>query len=241
MEMAPTFSKELPSFLSELLNDLQQLTAKFIEMIVQKCPMLREIVKGFQEVREMLGGLDSQTTRIILGISAVGLGLAGVPFSGGASLVMIGAGAFCAGEVFVQAAINKMRENGSMEKVGELGKSFMEIIEPLKNFLKKIIARSAKALRIKLEGCQETLKPVSQLIDICIKVLSEVETAMETMDKMDKTVMVVQNANQTPNEAKMIVEGIKESADQSKKLVDGFEKLRRAALHFLEAVSAFCC
>ncbi|XP_032363502.1 uncharacterized protein LOC116676646 [Etheostoma spectabile] len=155
------WSKNLRPDLSELMNTFITHATSFIRRFANSEEKMRQIEGEFRKIADGVREIQEGAGRVItagavaggLGLGAtVGLGILVVAawFTGGVSLavgllavavgLLAGGGTVARGAavVFGGNVTKAMKENGSAKKVEELGKEFMEMVEPLKNNLEKI-------------------------------------------------------------------------------------------------------
>eukprot|EP00064_Thunnus_orientalis_P023681 superscaffoldBa00009210_g23935 len=209
---------------------------------------MRHIVRRFQEiaaeVRKNQETTDGVRTRGAV-VGGVGLlALLAAPFTVVVSLVVAAGTAAVGGSFVVGANISKMmKENGSAKKVEELGKEFMEIVEPLKNELQeikttceKLEQRSTEAQAdntlSNVEEFQTILRRVSELKKKSEGILVVVLEGMGTIGKMVTLLLRVFRVTATPEEDKKLRDSILQSADQSHTVVDEFDKMKNELGNF---------
>ena len=134
------------------MNDLIKYAASFITGFDLTESKMREIVREFEKISDEVRKMQEKTDAVRTGGGVIfALGLLAAPFAGGASLAAAAAAA--GGAVVVGANVTKkLVENKSLEKVEELGKQFMEKVEPLKKILKEIKTTCEKLEQKKTEA-----------------------------------------------------------------------------------------
>ncbi|XP_044189110.1 uncharacterized protein LOC122968169 [Thunnus albacares] len=259
-ERSRRWSKDMPPDLSELMNKLTEHAASFIRLFDNDKPKMRHIVRRFQEiaaeVREMQETTDGvRTAGAVGGGVGVGVGLLALvaaPFTGGASLVVAAGAAGTAAAVggaatVVGANISKtMKEKGSAEKVEELGKEFMEIVEPLKNKLQEIKTTCEKLEQRSTEALTDNtlsdvrefhmiLGRVSKLKEKSEDILVIVLEGMGIIHNLILFLLRVFRVTATPEEDKKLRDSILQSADQCQKVVNEFDKMKNELGNFTES------
>ncbi|XP_051255033.1 apolipoprotein L3-like [Dicentrarchus labrax] len=257
MASGPTrrLSKELPPDLSELMDRIIKEAASFIKEFDCKEPRMREIVREFMrivdEIKTMQERTDTaRTAGTATAGAGLGLGLIGVfaaPFTGGLSLALAAAGGAAAvggGATVVGVNVTKtLKENGSAKKVEELGKEFVELVEPLKINLTEIKTTCEKLEKKSsevqagstLSGVEEfqwILRRVSELrkrseetVNVAVAVLGFIGNLLMLFVKVFRF-----TAN--PEEDEKLRVSIIQSADQCQKVVDEFDQMKKELKDF---------
>ncbi|XP_039635499.1 uncharacterized protein LOC120545316 [Perca fluviatilis] len=139
--------REEPPDLSELINKLKELAASFLREFDSSEYRMTQIVRELRKITAEDRMLQERTDRERIAgyvTAALGLGLLvlAAPLKGEASLAAATAGAVAtAGGGGVILNVNEtktMKEIERAKKIEELGKEFMEIVEPLKKDLEEI-------------------------------------------------------------------------------------------------------
>ncbi|XP_039635497.1 uncharacterized protein LOC120545315 [Perca fluviatilis] len=151
----PRWSKNLPPDLSELMNKLINHSASFIREFDSSKQKMRAIAGEFREIADEVRKMPKRTNEartprdiaraIVMG---AGVGIAvmalAAPFTGGATLAVVGplaVAAGAAGGAGAARAVHVMKnkkDKRRMKKVKRLEKEFMKIVEPLKKDLEEI-------------------------------------------------------------------------------------------------------
>ncbi|KAL7376104.1 hypothetical protein ABVT39_001118 [Epinephelus coioides] len=248
-------SLELELNFSKSTKNLMRHAASFISAFDVSEPRMRQIVGEFHkivdEVKKMQEKTDEQRRAgAFVGGVGVGVGLGlmilAAPFTGGASLLAAGGLAAGAGgaAVVVEANLTKKKEeNKSVHKVEELGKEFMEIVEPLKNNLEEI-KRTCEELKTPsmkvqaavtlsdMEDFQRMLTEVSELAETSGEVLGVAVAVMAEMRDLLVLIVSVFRVTATPEEDQQLRDSIIQSADQCQKVVNRFEQMKVELRHF---------
>ncbi|XP_030268952.1 uncharacterized protein LOC115579544 [Sparus aurata] len=253
MASAPTRrgSKSLPPNLSELMKDLNGHTASFIVGFDHRESTMRKIIEEFaeisKEVRDMQWQTDTVRTGVVatgllgaVGAAVVALGFIAAPLTGGSSLAAAAVGTVA----LVGANVRKTtKESESVKKVEELGKQFMETVEPLKKILegiqttcekleqKKTEAQAEDTL-LKVEEFKITLTRVSELGKRTGEVLDVAVTVMERINNLLKLFLVFFSVSATPEQDRKLRESIIQSADQCQNVTDNFDKMKEELKDF---------
>ncbi|XP_039635480.1 uncharacterized protein LOC120545305 [Perca fluviatilis] len=260
-------NKDFPPNLSELMNTFITHTTSFIRKFASSEHRMKEIAGEFREISEEVRKMQKRTDKVRtagavaggVGVGAViGIGLLvlAAPFTGGASLAAVAPLAVAAGAAAVGGAVaggaavvvgvnvtKTMKENRSVNKVEELGKDFMEIIEPLKYNLEKIKKtcekleqRSAELQAEKtltdMEDFQRSLRQVSEVAGRSEEVLSSAAILMSVIGGLLLLIVKVFRLNATHEEDNMLGNSIIQSADHCQKVVKDFDEMKKELKDF---------
>ncbi|XP_035863923.1 uncharacterized protein LOC118496403 [Sander lucioperca] len=253
-------NKDFPPNLSELMHTFITHATSFIRKFASSEHRMRQIAGEFREISDEVRKMQKTTDKVrTAGAVAGGVGIGAVigiallvlaaPFTGGASLSAVGplavaAAAAGGGAVVVGVNVTKtMKENGSVKKVEELGKEFMEIVEPLKYNLEKIKKtcekleqRSAELQAEKtltdMEEFQRILTRVTELAGRSEEVLSAAAILMSVIGDLLLLIVKVFRLNATPEEHEKLGNSIIQSADHCQKVVKDFDEMKKELKDF---------
>lgn len=148
--------RHVPPDLSDLMNTLVTQAHSFITAFDHRQTRLRQTVGDIQRIVDQIGNMQKTTSMFTRGgdVSAgLGLlmclaGLSAAPFSFGVSTSAIVVGGIIAAfgrAVGLTATVTKsVKESNGAKRVGKLGESFMQMVEPLKSERENIKKTCAK-------------------------------------------------------------------------------------------------
>lgn len=233
----------MPPRLSELMNTLTRYGDLFISQFDSKEDEMRLIVRKFKEIADEVSGMQDITGAVRKGGAvttgvSVGLGLLFAPFTGGASLALAVAGAAGGGGAVVGACSTKMAlEKFGINKVENLGKDFMRIIEPMKTILEEIKTTCEKVVeKLSEVQAEKNLRNMEEFTDMRRRV-SELKTKSEEglqiitalttfFDDLLLLIVAVFRVTPTSEKGEKLRASIIRSADQCQKVTDELEKMK---------------
>ncbi|XP_039634611.1 uncharacterized protein LOC120544724 [Perca fluviatilis] len=181
----------------------------------------------------------------VTGAGGIGLSFLAAMFTGGVSLAVVplaavagGAAAAGKGVVFAVNVTKRMKETGSAKKVEELGKEFMEIVEPLKKDLEEI-KRTCEKLEERsagdqagitlrdMEGLQRILTRVSELAERSEEVVFVTATLMGIIRCLILLLVTIFRVTATPEEDKKLRNSIIQSAVRCQEVVVKFDQMKK--------------
>ncbi|XP_031145839.1 uncharacterized protein LOC116043376 [Sander lucioperca] len=242
-------SRELPPDLSELMNKPEKYAASFIKQFDSSEHRMREIVREFREIAAKVRKMQERTDKVRrtalgmpLGLLAGGAAVAaaGTEAAGAAAPVIatvgtIGVG-IAAGSAILVAGANVTKwisESGSVHKVKQLWKDFMEIIEPLKNDLEEIKTTCKK---LEQRSAEETVQLQAE------KTLTDMEkfqtlTVVSILGRGEGVMSAMWNVftlTASPEEDRKLTDSIIQSADCCQEVIDDLKTMKEELKDFTE-------
>ncbi|XP_039635483.1 uncharacterized protein LOC120545307 [Perca fluviatilis] len=178
------------------------------------------------------GVVAAESTALALAAGGARVAAAGAAGAAGAAVIAavgtIGAG-LAAGSAILVAGVNVTKgrlESVSINKVEELGKDFMEMVEPLKKNLKEI-----KRTCEKLEKRSTELQTGITLIDML-----EFQRSLSELVRRGvlSAMWNIFTITATPEEDRKLTDSIIQSADRCQKVIDELEKMKEELKDFTE-------
>ncbi|XP_031177007.1 uncharacterized protein LOC116065611 [Sander lucioperca] len=258
-------SRELPPYLSELMNKREKHAASFIKQFDSSERRMREIVREFREIAAKVRKMQERTDKVRrtalgmpLGLLAGGAAVAaaGTEAAGAAAAAVIatvgtiGVGIAAGSAILVAGAnVTKGRsESGSVHKVKQLWKDFMEIIEPLKNDLEEIKTTFKKLEQRSAEETKKTCEKLEQRSAEETVQLQAEKTLTDMEDFQTLTVVSILGRGEgvmsamwnvftltaSPEEDRKLTDSIIQSADCCQEVIDDLKKMKEELKDFTE-------
>ncbi|XP_039635492.1 uncharacterized protein LOC120545312 [Perca fluviatilis] len=244
-------SIDLSPHLSELMYKLKYHAASSMREFDRREQKMRQIVRKFREIPDEVRKMQKRTDEVkrlvtgVLVVSAIimpiGL-LAGRAVVAEATLWPSAAAAavittvgtigsvLAAGSAIVVACANVTKgisENGSINKVKQLGKEFMEMVEPLKNDLEEI-----------MRMCEELeQRSAERQAGITLTDMEDFQWIVSELGRSDgvlSTMWKFFTPTATPEEDRKLRDSIIQSADLSQKVIDDLKKMKEELKDFTE-------
>ncbi|XP_039635380.1 uncharacterized protein LOC120545258 [Perca fluviatilis] len=221
---------------SELMNKPKELAASFIREFDNREPKMRQIVGEFREISDEVRKMQERTDKVrkagagALGVTALGMLLGVAAGRAESAALTVAAGATGSAILVAGANVTKgISESESVNKVAELGKVFMEIVERLKKHLEEI-----KRMCAELEETSAELQAEISLKDMEVFQLTLRRVSILGRSDGVMSMWNVVTPTATPEKDRKLTDSIIKSADCCQEVVDDLKKMKEELKDFTE-------